>query len=84
MHILVADDDLPSVKLTSFLLEEAGYRVFKAYDGPSIMQALEQYKHGGRVDMVMNPLIGPLDEESLEQLAAFFASRPHLHNTPHE
>jgi len=43
MHILVADDDLPSVKLTSFLLEEAGYRVFKAYDGPSIMQALEQY-----------------------------------------
>src|SRR5215470_681981 len=43
MHILVADDDLPSVKLTAFLLEEAGYRVFKAYDGPSIMQALEQY-----------------------------------------
>src|SRR3954469_23834223 len=43
MHILVADDDLPSVKLTSFLLEEAGYRVFKAYDGPSILQAIEQY-----------------------------------------
>ena len=43
MHILVADDDLPSVKLTSFLLEEAGYRVFKAYDGPSILQVVEQY-----------------------------------------
>ena len=43
MHILVADDDLPSVKLTSFLLEEAGYRVFKAYDGPSILQVIEQY-----------------------------------------
>jgi len=42
MHILVADDDLPSVKLTSFLLEEAGYRVLKAYDGPSIMQSIEQ------------------------------------------
>jgi cytochrome c553 len=48
-----------------------------------LLQALDQYKNGGRVDMVMNPLIGPLDEESLEQLAAFFASQPHLHNTPH-
>jgi DNA-binding response OmpR family regulator len=43
MHILVADDDLPSVKLTSFLLEEAGYRVMKAYDGPSILQSVEQH-----------------------------------------
>ena len=42
MHILVADDDLPSVKLTSFLLEEAGYRVLKAYDGPTILQSVEQ------------------------------------------
>lgn len=42
MHILVADDDLPSVKLTSFLLEEAGYRVCKAYDGPSIITSIEQ------------------------------------------
>ena len=33
MHILVADDDLPSVKLTAYLLEEAGYQVLKAYDG---------------------------------------------------
>src|SRR5262249_1615560 len=43
MHILVADDDLPSVKLTSFLLEEAGYPVFTASAGPSILQAVEQY-----------------------------------------
>ncbi len=43
MHILVADDDLPSVKLTSFLLEEAGYRVMKAYDGPSILQSVKQH-----------------------------------------
>ena len=43
MHILVADDDLPSVKLPSFLLEEAGYRVMKAYDGPSILQSVEQH-----------------------------------------
>ena len=46
-----------------------------------LVEALEQYKNGGRVDMVMNPLIQPLDEQSIEELAAFFASRPHLHNT---
>jgi len=44
MHILVADDDLPSVKLTAFLLEEAGYRVLKAYDGPTILQSVEQHQ----------------------------------------
>ena len=43
MHILVADDDIPSVKLTSFVLEEAGYRVCKAYDAPGILQAVEQH-----------------------------------------
>ena len=43
--------------------------------------ALERYKTGQRVDMVMNPLIAQLDEQSIEELAAFFASQPHLHNT---
>jgi cytochrome c553 len=43
--------------------------------------ALERYKVGDRVDMVMNPLIAPLDEQTIEELAAFFASQPHLHNT---
>jgi cytochrome c553 len=46
-----------------------------------LRESLEQYKNGGRVDMVMNPLIQPLDDQSIEELAAFFASRPHLHNT---
>jgi cytochrome c553 len=46
-----------------------------------LLEALEQYKGGARVDMVMNPLIAPLDDQSIEELAAFFASRPHLHNT---
>jgi cytochrome c553 len=48
-----------------------------------LLQALSQYKSGGRVDMVMNPLISPLDEQSIAELAAFFSSQPHLHNTPH-
>ena len=43
--------------------------------------ALEHYKDGGRVDLVMNPLMAPLDEESIEELAAFFAAQPHLHST---
>ena len=47
-----------------------------------LMAALGQYKDGSRVDLVMNPLIGPLDDASLEDLAAFFAAQPHLHNTP--
>jgi cytochrome c553 len=47
-----------------------------------LLEALGQYKTGSRVDLVMNPLIGPLDAESIEELAAFFASQPHLHNTP--
>jgi cytochrome c553 len=29
----------------------------------------------------MNPLIGPLDEQSIEELAAFFAAQAHLFNT---
>src|SRR5687767_5600476 len=40
-----------------------------------LLVALGQYKDGSRVDMVMNPLMGPLDETSIEELAAFFASQ---------
>jgi cytochrome c553 len=43
--------------------------------------ALERYKSGQRVDLVMNPLIAPLDDESIEELAAFFAAQPHLYDT---
>lgn len=46
-----------------------------------LLAALEQYKDGGRVDLVMNPLIAPLDDAALEELAAFFAAQPHLYNT---
>ncbi|MEI6776364.1 MAG: response regulator transcription factor [Chloroflexales bacterium] len=42
MRILVADDDIPSVRLSSFVLEEAGYEVVKVYDAQSILQAVEQ------------------------------------------
>jgi cytochrome c553 len=43
--------------------------------------ALEQYKDGSRADLVMGPLMAPLDDAAIEELAAFFASKSHLHNT---
>jgi cytochrome c553 len=46
-----------------------------------LLAALEGYKDGGRVDMVMNPLMGALDLATLEELAAFFAAQPHLYST---
>jgi cytochrome c553 len=46
-----------------------------------LLVALGQYKDGSRVDLVMNPLMAPLDEASIAELAAFFAAQPHLHNT---
>lgn len=46
-----------------------------------LLEALNQYKSGQRVDMLMGPLVAPLDEETIEQLAAFFSAQPHLHDT---
>ena len=46
-----------------------------------LMHALTQYKSGERKDMVMAPLVAPLDDETIEQLAAYFASQPGLYTT---
>lgn len=43
MNILVVDDDIPSARMTSYLLEEAGYRVFWAHDASNILQLIEQH-----------------------------------------
>ena len=45
-----------------------------------LLQALTQYKSGERKDMIMNPMVAPLDEAAIEELAAYFASQPHLHD----
>lgn len=42
MSILIADDDPLYVKFTAFLLEEAGYRVLKAYNTRDILRLIEQ------------------------------------------
>lgn len=43
--------------------------------------ALEQYRTGIRSDVLMGPMIAPLDEQALEELAAYFASLSGLHVT---
>lgn len=43
MPILIVDDDLMSVKLTSFVLEEAGYGVVKAYTGADAIPLIAQH-----------------------------------------
>ncbi len=44
MQILVADDDLATVRMTAFLLQEAGYRVLKASDGPTILHMVAHHQ----------------------------------------
>jgi cytochrome c553 len=46
-----------------------------------LVRSLMQYKNGERADMLMGPLIAPLDAETIAELAAFFAAQPHLHRT---
>jgi len=43
MNILVVDDDIQNAKMTSYLLEETGYRVFRVHDPSNIMQVIEQH-----------------------------------------
>jgi cytochrome c553 len=46
-----------------------------------LQQALTQYRHGGRADLFMGPMIGPLDDEDFAELAAYFAALPGLYST---
>jgi len=42
MHVLVVDDDAPSVKMIAFLLREEGYLVSTADNGVSALQKVEE------------------------------------------
>src|SRR5262245_32018039 len=44
MSILLADDDLPCVKFISYILEDAGYRVLKAYDGADVLRSIGRHQ----------------------------------------
>ncbi len=41
-------------------------------------QAMKQYRQGARSESVMAPLVEPLDDEALADLAAFYAAQPGL------
>lgn len=47
-----------------------------------LAQALRQYKHGGRNDMMMAPLVAALDDTAINEIAAYFAAQPGLYQTP--
>lgn len=46
-----------------------------------LRQALEQYKNGARSDVLMQPLVAPLDDQTLDELAAYFSAQTLLHTT---
>ena len=46
-----------------------------------LFHALKQYQSAERTDATMGGLVGQLDDETLEQLAAYYAAMPGLHPT---
>jgi cytochrome c553 len=51
--------------------------------GSYLLQALQQYQRSERVDAVMSSMVGALDEQTLEELAAYYAAQPGLYPTGH-
>jgi cytochrome c553 len=49
-----------------------------------LLQSLQQYQNGQRADVLMAPIVAGLDAAAVGELAAYFASQPHLHQTPTE
>ena len=47
-----------------------------------LVEAIRQYQSAKRTDIVMVPLVSQLDDEAIEQIAAFYASQPGLFQTP--
>jgi cytochrome c553 len=49
-----------------------------------LLQSLKQYQSGQRSDVLMAPIMAGLDAAAVSELAAYFSSQPHLHQTPTE
>lgn len=66
MRVLVVDDDLPSLKMNSYLLREEGYEVVTATDGVEGMQKLEEET----IDLVILDVMMPMMDghETLRRL----------------
>lgn len=46
-----------------------------------LLESMKQYQRAERQDPVMGPLVNQLDEETLEQLASFYAAQAGLHQS---
>jgi cytochrome c553 len=44
-----------------------------------LTQSLLQYRDGSRSDLLMGPLVAGLDDQTIAELAAYFAAQPWLH-----
>jgi cytochrome c553 len=49
-----------------------------------LLQSLKQYRTGQRSDVLMAPIMAGLDDAAVSELAAYFSSQPHLHQTATE
>ena len=61
MHILIADDNLPSRKLLAKLLEKLGYEVFLASDGREAWDILQNYNISFVITDWMMPVMDGLE-----------------------
>jgi cytochrome c553 len=43
-----------------------------------LRQAMQEYKTGERKDVIMGPMVSTLDDEAMEDIAAYFAAQPGL------
>jgi cytochrome c553 len=46
-----------------------------------LIEALQQYRRGTRADLLMGPMIGALDDQTIGELAAYYAALPGLYGT---
>jgi len=60
-RVLVVDDDLPSVKMTAFLLREEGYEVITAHDGLTALNLVEREAPDLLILDVMMPRLDGLE-----------------------
>lgn len=50
--------------------------------GSYLLESMQQYQRAERTDPVMTPLVSQLDRTSLEQIAAYYAAKSGLFQTP--
>ncbi|MFM2081445.1 MAG: hypothetical protein RL380_136, partial [Verrucomicrobiota bacterium] len=55
--ILLVEDEAPVRQLARAILENSGYKIIEAGDGPEALKMWEQ--HGGKIDLVLTDLVMP-------------------------